>query len=165
MRKRKFYPVLILLFTILLAAACTHNAYRTTNKKYKKQSREFAKQLREYPLTDSAGLNFASDWVGTTNFSMRRPNFVVIHHTAQNSCDQTLKTFTLARTQVSSHYVICRDGTVHHMLNDLLRGHHAGVSKWGNATDLNSSSIGIEIDNNGSEPFSESQMNSLLQLL
>ena len=51
------------------------------------------------------------------------------------------------------------------MLNDLLRAHHAGVSKWGNTTDLNSSSIGIELDNNGFETFSEAQMNSLLILL
>lgn len=51
------------------------------------------------------------------------------------------------------------------MLNDLLRGHHAGVSKWGNATDLNSSSIGIEIDNNGFETFTEPQINSLMEVL
>jgi len=119
--------------------------------------------IRRYPLKDSA--DNSPYFVGTTNFTLRKPNFVVIHHTAQNSCEQTLKTFTLPRTQVSSHYVICRDGTVFHMLNDYLRAHHAGVSKWGNATDLNSSSIGIEIDNNGSEPFTEQQMNSLLQLL
>lgn len=114
---------------------------------------------------DSAGLQYAATWVGTTNFTLRKPNFVVIHHTAQNSCDQTLRTFTLPRTQVSAHYVICRDGVVYHMLHDNLRAHHAGVSKWGNDTDLNSASIGIEIDNNGSEPFSEAQMNSLIQLL
>lgn len=119
--------------------------------------------LAEYPVKDS--FTTAAEWVGTTNFSMRRPNYVIIHHTAQNSCEQTLKTFTLPRTQVSSHYVICKDGTVHHMLNDLLRGHHAGVSKWGNATDLNSSSIGIEIDNNGFETFTDAQINSLMEIL
>lgn len=51
------------------------------------------------------------------------------------------------------------------MLNDLLRAHHAGVGKWGNISDMNSNSIGIEIDNNGSEPFTEVQMNSLVELL
>ena len=150
---------------IIFLAACVHNKYASTNKSYKKQVKNYAKLLREYPVKDSTGLQYADNWVGTTNFSMRRPNFVVIHHTAQNSCDSTLRTFTLTRTAVSAHYVICKDGTVHHMLNDLLRAHHAGVSKWGNATDLNSMSIGIEIDNNGFEPFTEVQMNSLLQLL
>ena len=150
---------------LAVVSACSSNLYRATNRSYKKQVKNYAKLLREYPVKDSAGLLYADDWVGTTNFTMRRPNFVVIHHTAQDSCGQTLRTFTLPRTAVSAHYVICRDGTVHHMLNDLLRAHHAGVSKWGNATDLNSMSIGIEIDNNGSEPFTDPQMNSLLQLL
>lgn len=67
--------------------------------------------------------------------------------------------------QVSAHYVICRDGTIHHMLNDYLRAWQAGKSKWGNITDINSISIGIELDNNGFEPFPETQVNSLLHLL
>jgi N-acetylmuramoyl-L-alanine amidase len=147
----------------LLFAGCAVNPYKQTNKSYKKQVKAYAKLLAEYPLRDS--VSNSPRFVGTTNLTMRRPNFVVIHHTAQNTCDQTLRTFTLPRTQVSSHYVICRDGIVYHMLNDMLRAHHAGASKWGNNTDLNSSSIGIEIDNNGSEPFSEAQINSLLDLL
>ena len=147
----------------LILSGCTTHKYAATNRVYKKQVRAFSKLLRTYPIKDSFAT--ATPWVGTTNFSMRRPSLVVIHHTAQTSCDQTLRTFTLPRTAVSSHYVICRDGTVHHMLNDLLRGHHAGVSKWGGATDLNSSSIGIEIDNDGSEPFSPDQISSLLQVL
>lgn len=154
---------LCLLIVFLLA--CSSNPYRSTNKTYKKQVKEYARLLREYPLEDSAGLDYAGRFVGTTNLSMRRPNYVIIHHTAQNTCDQTLRTFTLPRTQVSSHYVICRDGKVYHMLNDLLRAHHAGVSRWGTTTDLNSSSIGIELDNNGFEYFPEAQMKSLVDLL
>lgn len=157
--------LVLLTAVIIIAYGCSHGKYAETNKSYRKQVKAYAKVLAEYPVKDSAGLPYAGDWVGTTNLSMRRPNFVIIHHTAQNSCDQTLQTFTLPRTQVSAHYVICKDGTVHHMLNDLLRAHHAGVSKWGNTTDLNSSSIGIELDNNGFEPFTEPQMASLLTLL
>jgi N-acetylmuramoyl-L-alanine amidase len=163
--KQKIFATGLIAIGVVLVQACAPNPYAKTNRDYKKQAKEYAKLLREYPVLDSAGLQFRASWVGTTNFSMRRPNYVVIHHTAQNSCEQTLKTFTLPRAQVSSHYVICKDGTVHHMLNDLLRGHHAGVSKWGNATDINSSSIGIEIDNNGFEPFTDEQINSLLIVL
>jgi N-acetylmuramoyl-L-alanine amidase len=161
----KYFFFYLSICCLVIITACASNAYRLTNRSYKKQAKAFAKSLREYPVKDSAGLPYASSWVGTTNFSMRRPNFVVIHHTAQNSCDTTYRTFTLPRTAVSAHYVICRDGTVQHMLNDLLRAHHAGVGKWGAVSDMNSNSIGIEIDNNGSEPFSESQMNSLILLL
>jgi N-acetylmuramoyl-L-alanine amidase len=143
--------------------SCSTGKYAATNKSYKKQVKAFAKTLRQIPLHDSIATS--SEWVGTTNMGMRKPNFVIIHHTAQNSCEQTLKTFTLPRTQVSAHYVICKDGTIHHMLNDYLRAWHAGNSRWGNLTDVNSSSIGIEIDNTGFEPFTENQINSLLILL
>lgn len=155
----------LFLFLILLLAACNRYRYADTNRDYKKQAKAYAKVLKQYPLEDSAGLQYARRWTGTTNFTFRRPNFVIIHHTAQDSCDQTLRTFTLRRTQVSAHYVICKDGTVYHMLHDYFRAHHAGVSKWGNSTDINSSSIGIEIDNNGFEAFTEAQINTLLQLL
>ena len=106
-----------------------------------------------------------TEWIGTVNFNLRKPNFIIIHHTAQDSIQQTIKTFTLARTQVSAHYVIGDDGRVVQMLNDYLRSWHAGNGSWGKNTDINSASIGIELDNNGSEPFSESQINSLLALL
>lgn len=150
-------------FGVLFIYGCAHGPYSATNKSYRKQVKAFSKVIKKYPLEDS--INNAPYFAGTTNLSIRRPNFVIIHHTAQNTCDQTLKTFTLPRTQVSAHYVICRDGIVFHMLNDYLRAHHTGVSKWGNNTDINSSSIGIELDNNGFEPFTEAQLNSLVDLL
>ena len=152
------------LFLMVLFYNCNRGPYAATNKQYKKQAKEFANQLKQTPPKDSLP-QMVANWVGTTNFNMRKPNFVVIHHTAQNSCDQTLKTFTLTRTQVSAHYVICKDGTIHHMLNDMLRAWHGGIGKWGNNTDINSSSIGIEIDNNGTDSFSDAQIASLLQLL
>ena len=161
----RYFIFFFAMFSLLIISACSSKLYRETNRSYKKQAKAFAKALREYPIKDSAGLSWADNWVGTTNFSMRKPNFVIIHHTAQSSCDTTYRTFTLPRTAVSAHYVICRDGTVQHMLNDLLRAHHAGVGKWGAISDMNSNSIGIEIDNNGSEPFSEAQINSLIELL
>jgi len=153
----------VLIFLIVLTNSC-NNKYTATNRSYKKQARALAKELKKQPGNIDSTLS-SPIWVGTTNFGMRKPNFVIIHHTAQNSCEQTLTTFTLTRTQVSAHYVICKDGTVHHMLNDYLRAWHAGSGKWGNVTDVNSSSIGIELDNNGFEPFTDAQVNSLLQVL
>jgi N-acetylmuramoyl-L-alanine amidase len=131
---------------------------------YKQQVKAFASEIKKQPDNiDSAMM--ANQWAGTTNFGMRKPNFVIIHHTAQTACDTTIKTFTLPRTQVSAHYVICKDGTINHMLSDYLRAWHAGAGKWGNVTDVNSVSIGIELDNNGFEPFTETQISSLLVVL
>lgn len=147
---------------IVIVCGCATRPYKASNKTYKKQAKGFAKLLAKYPVEDSAG---NIPFIGTTNFNLRKPNFVILHHTAQNSCDETLRTFTTRKSQVSAHYLICKDGTVHHMLNDYFRAWQAGLGKWGNATDINSASIGIEIDNNGFEPFTDEQITSLLQLL
>jgi N-acetylmuramoyl-L-alanine amidase len=162
MKKHNLARLLPVLFLVTGFYNCNKGPYGTTNKSYKKQAKNYAKIIRQAPLKDSIS---TGAWVGTTNFNMRKPNFVIIHHTAQNSCDQTLKTFTMPKTQVSAHYVICKDGTIHHMLNDYLRAWHGGVARWGNNTDINSSSIGIEIDNDGFEVFTDQQINSLLTLL
>jgi N-acetylmuramoyl-L-alanine amidase len=122
-------------------------------------------QQQPIVLTDSAGAAIPSEWAATVNFNLRKPNYVIIHYTAQDSVTQTLRTFTIQRTQVSAHYVVSKNGKVYHMLNDYMRAWHAGVSKWGNVTDMNSSSIGIELDNKGNEPFAGAQMKSLLILL
>jgi N-acetylmuramoyl-L-alanine amidase len=61
--------------------------------------------------------------------------------------------------------VIADDGSVVQMLNDYMRAWHAGNGSWGKDTDINSSSIGIELDNNGTEAFSELQITSLMALL
>ncbi len=159
---------LIILLTFLLLNGCSpRGPYALTNKSYKHQTDSVVKVIeQEQPetLSDSAG-PIPSSFVGTVNLNARKPNYVIIHFTAQDSAAQTLKTFTMVKTQVSAHYVIGRDGHIYHMLNDYLRAWHAGVSRWGSITDMNSCSIGIELDNNGNQPFPPAQINSLLALL
>lgn len=169
--------------TALVLLACSTNRYTETNRIYKKQLKELTNQMRQ-PLPyatprlittyDTSGVVTVSEdvqarqrahWVGAIHFNLRKPNYVIIHHTAQDSLQQTLRTFTVPHSQVSAHYTIGREGEVYQMLNDYVRGWHAGAGKWGSVTDLNSVSLGIELDNNGSEPFSEAQIYSLLNLL
>jgi N-acetylmuramoyl-L-alanine amidase len=162
MRKQAIF---ILASAVLLTTGCVRNPYAVTNKVYKRQARDLARQLRAQPVLLADSLPPAPYWAGTVNFNLRKPNYVIIHHTAQHSTEQTLKTFTLTKTQVSAHYVIGRDGQTFHMLNDYLRAWHGGVARWGNVTDINSVSIGIELDNDGTEPFQEAQLSSLLKVL
>ncbi|WP_285060596.1 N-acetylmuramoyl-L-alanine amidase [Pedobacter ginsengisoli] len=158
----------LLMILAILLASCSTNKYAASEKVYKKQAKGFANIIKTTPPLNQEITTVdlkEQAWVGSVNFGIRKPNFVILHHTAQNSSDQTLKTFTITRTQVSAHYVIGRDGKIFQMVNDYLRAQHAGVGKWGNDTDLNSSSIGIEIDNNGDEPYPEAQIKSLLEVL
>lgn len=154
------YSLSVFIACSFLLASCASNPYAPTNKIYKSQVKQLAKTISQIPVNPSG-----EDFVGTVNFGIRKPNYVIIHHTAQKSTQETLKTFTIPKTQVSAHYVIGKDGKIYHMLNDYLRAWHGGVAKWGNLTDINSSSIGIELDNNGFDPFSNSQIVSLLSVL
>ena len=154
---------------ILLLASCSTNKYAATNKIYKQQAKEYTKAISAAPPIGQSIDSLAADsqlWVGSINFGIRKPNFVILHHTAQKSTDQTIRTFTVkGQSQVSAHYVVGRDGKVVQMVNDLLRAHHAGIGRWGNDTDLNSSSIGIEIDNDGFEPYTEAQIRGVIKVL
>lgn len=164
---RKLYVVPFLLASVLVAS-CGGGKYAATEKVYKKKAKDFSKLYREAPVKSQLEKLNSTDkeWIGSINFGVRKPNYVMIHHTAQDSLAQTVKTFHSARAGVSSHYVIGRDGKIVQMVNDLYRGHHAGAGKWGNDTDLNSSSIGIELDNNGlTDPWTDVQIDALIALL
>ena len=191
MTKNFYYFILAL----VVASCATKNPHKTTEKAYDQQLKTLEQQITSkevQPIPPVAPLSIDSlyaqqlhivkdsiskigstplvngintQWIGTVNFNLRKPSFVIIHHTAQDSLEQTINTFTKVRTQVSAHYVISENGKVVQMLNDYLRAWHAGNATWGKNTDLNSSSIGIELDNNGFEPFSEAQINSLVALL
>ncbi|MBP8295852.1 MAG: N-acetylmuramoyl-L-alanine amidase [Burkholderiales bacterium] len=104
-------------------------------------------------------------WRPSPNFDQRRANFVVIHVTTNSTVAHALATLTDPERKVSAHYLIGRDGGVLQLVDEAARAWHAGKSWWGGSTDLNSASIGIELDNTGDEPFAEPQIAALLVLL
>ena len=67
--------------------------------------------------------------------------------------------------EVSAHYVICKTGRITQLVPEGLRAWHAGAGEWAGLTDVNSRSIGIELDNDGQGPFAEALMLSLEGLL
>ena len=163
------FPVTAFLMgSLLLLGSCGSGKYAASNKIYKSQAKDYAGVVGSMPPINQEISTLPKDqqgWVGSVNFGIRKPNFVLLHHTAQTSTDLTLKVFTRKKEGVSAHYLIGRDGKVIQLVNDYLRANHAGVSRWGNETDLNSASIGIELDNTGSEPFSELQIKALIAVL
>lgn len=155
--------------SLFLFVACSTSKYAATEKIYKDKAKGFSEIIKTVPPPGQRidGLDpTLQSWVGSVNFGIRKPNFVIIHHTAQNSLQQTINTFIVkGKSEVSSHYVVGKDGEVVQMVNDYLRANHAGVGKWGNTSDLNSSSIGIELDNGINQSFTDAQIKSLIALL
>lgn len=67
--------------------------------------------------------------------------------------------------EVSAHYVIARDGQVTGLVPEDMRAWHAGVGQWCGLDDVNSRSIGVELDNDGHAPFAAPLMDALQVLL
>jgi len=111
--------------------------------------------------------NPLATWVPSPNHDVRRPVLIVLHFTNQNSAQASLDTLRTKNSggPVSSHYLIGSDGQIYQLVSDQLRAWHAGSGHWGTITDVNSASIGIELDNDGATPFAQPQIASLLRLL
>jgi N-acetylmuramoyl-L-alanine amidase len=104
-------------------------------------------------------------WIASPNFDPRRPQFVILHHTTNDTAQQALATLTDPARMVSAHYLVGRDATIYQLVDERQRAWHAGTSRWGSDEDVNSASIGIELDNNGHEPYPPVQIDALLALL
>ena len=94
-----------------------------------------------------------------------RPDLVVIHYTAMPSMAEARARLCDPAHEVSAHWLIGRTGQVEQLVDERLRAWHAGAGAWAGVTDVNSRSIGIELDNGGAQPFPEPQMAALEQVL
>jgi N-acetylmuramoyl-L-alanine amidase len=103
------------------------------------------------------------------NFGPRRdglrPELVVLHYTAMADCDAAVRVLCAPEREVSAHYLIRRDGEVISLVDEAMRAWHAGSGEWRGRGDVNSRSIGIELDNDGASPFAAPLMDALEGLL
>lgn len=80
-----------------------------------------------------------------------RPSLLILHYTGMLSARAAIDYLAKAESKVSCHYVIDEHGRITQMVAEGSRAWHAGVSSWKGETDINSLSIGIEIQNPGHE--------------
>lgn len=98
----------------------------------------------------------------------RRPDILLLHYTAMESADAARNWLCTPESQVSCHYLVDEDGTVTQMVREAMRAWHAGQGAWKSEADVNSASIGIEIQNRGHEhglpDFPERQIAAVIAL-
>ena len=107
------------------------------------------------------------------NFNLRSKNskikFIIIHYTAIKSDKEAINHLCNKKNEVSAHFFINKLGKVFYLVDVNNRAWHAGVSNWQKIKDINSYSIGIELDNTGHviefENYTFLQIASLEQLL
>jgi N-acetylmuramoyl-L-alanine amidase len=90
------------------------------------------------------------------------PDLLLLHYTGMATAEDAIQLLAAADSKVSCHYVVDETGNVTQLVPEVLRAWHAGVSHWKGVEDINSCSIGIEIQNPGHDRgypnFPEAQM-------
>tara|TARA_B100000989_G_scaffold206923_1_gene156754 strand:+ start:671 stop:1414 length:744 start_codon:yes stop_codon:yes gene_type:complete len=93
---------------------------------------------------------------------------IIIHYTALKDISESISYLCKKEKKVSAHYLISQNGKVYNLVEDKFRAWHAGKSFWQGITDINSISIGIELDYNPSgknNKFSFKMISSLKKLI
>ena len=105
------------------------------------------------------------------NFNKRESKkikYLIIHYTALKDCSESLKYLCNKSKKVSSHYLISQQGDIYNLVSEKMRAWHAGISYWKSETDINSASIGIELDyspNHTNNTYKKKMIKSLINLI
>ncbi len=96
--------------------------------------------------------------------------YLILHYTGSPSAEEALHLLKGGRAghDVSAHYLVDETGVVTRLVDEDKRAWHAGKSYWDGEEDMNSASIGIEIQNPGHEfgyvPFTAAQVAAVIAL-
>ena len=96
------------------------------------------------------------------------PDMLILHYTGMKTAEESLARLRDPVAKVSAHYLIDEDGALYRLVDEARRAWHAGVSYWAGETDINSCSLGIELQNPGHKfgyrAFPDAQMTALTDL-
>ena len=109
----------------------------------------------------------------SVNFNLRKKGhkikYIILHYTAIKSDYKAIQHLIDKKNKVSSHFLINKKGKIFSLVDLKKRAWHAGQSFWKGDRDINSNSIGIELDNTGHhinfERYTKNQIDSLIKLL
>jgi len=98
---------------------------------------------------------------------LRTISTLILHYTGVPTLQDALDLLLSPRAQVSAHYLVAEDGSVLQLVPESRRAWHAGKGYWAGETDLNSTSIGVEIQHPGHadpRPYPQAQIRSVVAL-
>ena len=107
------------------------------------------------------------------NYSFRKKNkivkYIVIHYTGMKNLNLAYQKLSHNCSNVSSHYLISRNGIIFNFVCPKYKAWHAGKSKWREHININDYSVGVELENRGHEygysNFTKRQYASLKKII
>ncbi len=110
------------------------------------------------------------NWCPSGNFGERKlaVDMLIMHYTGMKSGQAAVNWLCNKESGVSCHYLVDVDGEITQMVCESMRAWHAGKSSWQGVDDINSCSVGIEVQNQGPlagfPDFPDVQMAAVIEL-
>lgn len=117
---------------------------------------------------DKLSIDYKPDFIKTSNRRVvaSKSNVVlVLHRTGGTDIRSALNTFLNASTHVSPQYLVDVDGFVVKLAHEDDICNHAGHAFWDGATNINATSVGIEIVHGAPVVFPVAQYDSVIRLV
>ena len=109
-----------------------------------------------------------AEFIPSPNYNKVRKGtiFLIVHGTG-SSFNSALSWLTNPASKVSAHGLISKTGRLVQLVELENKAWHAGHSKWGSYKDLNTISLGFELENldNKTDPYSEAQYVTLARVV
>ncbi len=141
-----------IILTIVLSLLISCGSQRDKEPKtviHKKFDTIFVESFKNLPLAEASisPYRIASNYFPATGYN-HRVKYIVMHYTAM---DDEGSARVLTQKEVSAHYLVqtYHDNNIQLLVPEYERAWHAGVSYWRGKENLNDTSIGIEIVNDG----------------
>ncbi len=106
-------------------------------------------KIREHRLDKTSAKVISAPTLNQNSQREIDPKHIIIHYTAGRSFESSVNWLTNPKSKASAHIIVGREGEIAQLVDFNRRAWHAGRSIWDGKPDLNSRSIGIELDNAG----------------
>lgn len=93
-----------------------------------------------------------------------KPTYLIIHYDAAPNATSAINWMLKTGSKVSAHLHIDRDGNTVQLVPFNIEAWHAGISEWKGLKGLNKHSIGIELQNTGTQEYTKEQLDSLVKV-
>lgn len=92
------------------------------------------------------------------------PKYIVMHYDAASNATSAINWMSDPKSKVSAHLHISREGVVTQLVDFNIKAWHAGISTWKGISGLNDHSIGIELQNSGSQEYTDVQIQKAIEV-
>lgn len=93
---------------------------------------------------------------------IKKHRFIINHYTAASTAESAISWMVAPQAKVSAHLHLDRNGVFVQLVPFDIIAWHAGQSEWKDVKGINSWSIGIEIQNTGTQEYTQAQLDALV---